>query len=50
MIEVHYCVKSDIGYGWASGSQRFKDNEDFVMWLKNHMIRSAVLVTHIRYV
>ena len=48
-IEVTYCVKSDYGENYASGSQRFTDWFDFADWLKQATLRGPVLITSWQY-
>lgn len=47
-IEVHYCVKSNIGDGYAAGSQRFHNPNTFFTWLQEQSKEGAVLITKVK--
>jgi len=49
-IEVYYCIKSDYGTHYATGSKWFTDWYDFADWLKQATLRGPVLITSWNYV
>lgn len=51
MLEVFYCIPSEFSKeGYATGSRRFMNDDEFIQWLSNALSRGAVLITSVHYI